>query len=413
MSLLVPVQALALTPTQWQSIDGNTEYYTGEGTSTAGSGGGSGSCSSTGGTTETVPSGTLPSLIPEPYNGAFTEGANAHNVSPALVAALFSEENGLGGNEVTPDITDLPLEWATFAKEHPNPNSGWPTSSSDAEGPFQFLPSTWTSLGYNIADINDLVTASNAAADYAATDSATVGASNAVLSTFIYSYNHADWYVAAVLQYYNYYSSQPASTPSGGSTTLLTGSSQSCQASCSNGGVVSGNIAQTAICLAWPDETHGTTPTPAYAAALQEYNPSEFTATNGLGTDCGAFVATVMRATGVDPNYPAVSTVAQAEYVIANPNLYQIIYPATSTSQLQVGDILIINEGTTQNANGTINVGQEGGAAGGHTFIYVGPQAPNGYNEASASYPDRAAGLGTAQLQDPLGRGNYLIARFK
>jgi len=40
------------------------------------------------------------------------------------------------------------------------------------------------------------------------------------------------------------------------------------------------------------------TPTSAYAAALQQFNPSEYTATGGDGDDCGVFVATVMRDSG-------------------------------------------------------------------------------------------------------------------
>lgn len=185
--------------------------------------------------------------------------------------------------------------------------------------------------------------------------------------------------------------------------------------SCTGG---TGNIAQTAINLAWPSpfttattaRSSPITPTPAYAAALQQFNPSEFSATGGTGDDCGVFVATVMRASGADPNYPVVSTVTQANYVISHPNLYTVTYPATSTSQLQPGDILILNTGTYVDANGTIHVGSGGGGAGGHTFIYVGPQA-GGYNEASASLGTRSANLGVAALTDT--RGQFLIARLK
>ena len=185
-----------------------------------------------------------------------------------------------------------------------------------------------------------------------------------------------------------------------------------------------GSIVQTALSLAWPTTFSSPTtarpsassPTPAYVAAMKQYNPLEYTTTDGTGGDCGVFVATVMRASGADPNYPQGYTVNQAEYVISHPNLYKVIYPATSTAQLQPGDILIINSGTTQNADGTINVGQGGGGAGGHTFIYVGPQA-GGYSEAQASYSqpysDSQSGtLEFTQLTDPLNRGSYLIARL-
>ncbi len=180
-----------------------------------------------------------------------------------------------------------------------------------------------------------------------------------------------------------------------------------------------GSIVQTALNLSWPEpfanrkpsegRTTATTPNAAYVAALQLFNNSEFKATSGTGDDCGVFIATVMRASGADPNYPVVSTVTQAKYVIAHPEKYLVIYPATSTAQLQPGDILILNEGTTQSANGTINIGNGAGGAG-HTFIYVGPQA-GGYNAASASLGDRTANLGGTQLSD--NRGSYLIARLK
>jgi len=358
--------------------------------------------------TENIPAGTLPSFIPEPYNGAFTQGANNHNVAPALLAALFSEENNLGNNGTNPDTSILAKTWADFAKQHPNPNSGWGTSSKGAQGPFQFEPSTWTSLGYDLSKINDLVTSADAAAKYAQTDGATKNTPESSWKTFIFSYNHADWYVTAVLKYYDYYNSQPGATPGGASDTIITGPSSD-GSTCSS--TSNGSIVQNAINLSWPDESHGTTPNAAYAAALRQYNDSGYSQTGGLGDDCGVFVATVMHASGADPNYPDSYTVAQAQYVIDHPDKYQVIYPATSTSQLQPGDILILNQGTTKSPDGTINVGQGGGGAGGHTFIYLGSQGSNGYNEASASLGSRSAGLGTAQLNDS--RGQYLIARLK
>lgn len=151
-------------------------------------------------------------------------------------------------------------------------------------------------------------------------------------------------------------------------------------------------IVAEAIKLSWPDETHGTTPTDAYQSAYQQFNP------NGPGlADCGGFVATVMHATA-DPNYPAGGTSIQEKYVRDHPEKYDIDDSVTSTAELQPGDILIINAGTGQ------------GAAG-HTLIYVGPQPPHGYDEASASLNDRSAGLGKFQPVDP--RGTYMRARLK
>ena len=62
------------------------------------------------------------------------------------------------------------------------------------------------------------------------------------------------------------------------------------------------SIVQEALKLAWPDGSHGNVPKPEYAAALQQYNPKNYTGT--IGNDCGVFVSTVLRASGVDPNYP-------------------------------------------------------------------------------------------------------------
>ena len=626
----------------------------------------SGQCATS---TQSIPAGTLPSFIPEPYNGAFTAGANAHNVAPALIASLFSEEHNLGGSETSPNTANLAAAWANFIKQQPDPNSGWAGSSAGASGPFQFLPSTFTGLGYKVSDINNLAISADAAAKYAQSDQATKDKPESTWNAFIFSYNHAQWYVDAVLKYYDYYNSQPAATPGGTQPTTVDTSSSSGSGSCgctgsgsgsktivldpghgqpptnsadidpgsqinttdwtnpveqaqvfqiaqdlntkltaagykvimtkttegqyvnlkaredvanqanaalgvsihtspgsisssnmvfypgvggirikvdgsnsppySNaalaatdmtasqlmakdrsavegqpvssetyytytggairmentdnvpqggnileadyfatvpwvyneqlqdgpnasitpaasaayeagllkgiedivpisggaagttptgststtpaapatgasagcaGGVVSGNISQTAVGLAWPDNSHGDAPpTPAYAAALKQFNQPGFSVTGGKGDDCGIFVATVMRASGADPNYPVSGTVQQADYVIAHPELYTVTYPATSTSQLQPGDILILNSDTTE-SNGVIHVGNGAGAAG-HTFIYVGPQQPKGFNEASASLRDRTANLGLTALTD--GRGSYLIARHK
>jgi hypothetical protein len=159
----------------------------------------------------------LPSIIPEPYNGAFTAAGTQYNVAPGLLAALFSEENGLGGNETTPDTAGLAAAWTSFVQSHTDPNSGWPTSPNDAEGPFRFLPSTFTGLGFNIADINTLTIAADAAAKYVASNGATTSVPETGWQNAIFAYNHAQWYVNAVLAYYNYYTSLPGQ--SGGTTT--------------------------------------------------------------------------------------------------------------------------------------------------------------------------------------------------
>jgi N-acetylmuramoyl-L-alanine amidase len=207
-----------------QSIDGDSIYYQPN----------QGGCSGATTASTTITSGTLPSIIPEPYNGAFTQAGTKHNVAPALIAALFSEENGLGNNSTNPDTVDLPQAWASFVQRHPDPNAGWPTSSANAEGPFQFLPSTFTGLGYNISDITNLVVAADAAAKYVASNGATTNVPVTGWQNAIFSYNHAQWYVNAVLQLYNYYSGLPQTTGTGTGATTITAASSPTGCTCNN-----------------------------------------------------------------------------------------------------------------------------------------------------------------------------------
>jgi hypothetical protein len=164
---------------------------------------GSSSCSCS----STSTSSTLPDLIPQPYGGAFTQGGNNNKVAPALVAAIFTEENFTD----TP-TAQLAARWQSFLTSHPDPNSGWPTSPNDAQGPFQFLPSTWTGLGYNINDINTLSIAADAAAKNLASNGGTVSTPPAGWQNAIFAYNHAQWYVDAVMEYYNFYTTSTSST---------------------------------------------------------------------------------------------------------------------------------------------------------------------------------------------------------
>ncbi len=194
-------------------------------------------------------------------------------------------------------------------------------------------------------------------------------------------------------------------TPTGSATIPQTISDTTAPCGLSNGATAN-NIVQTALKFSWP-ENHGPTPKPEYAAAIQQFNPG---APFG-GADCGAFVATVMRASGADPNYPPAGTINQEKYVFDHPEKYDLQFGITSTADLQPGDILIVNEGAHLDSGGKLVVPSTGNAGSGHTVIYVGPQPPNNYNEASASFRTRAANLGTLALND--GRGLYMRARLK
>lgn len=121
-------------------------------------------------------------------------------------------------------------------------------------------------------------------------------------------------------------------------------------------GSLGGNIVQKALSLAWPDNVGH--------AALDSATPAYKAAWDGASnmTDCGAFVATVMITSGIDPNYPKVGTIVQRDYVKAHPEKYKVTPHPTQTSQLQPGDILISD---------------------GHTLIYTGPN--HGYVIVDAS----------------------------
>ncbi|HSX48131.1 MAG TPA: hypothetical protein VLF41_01335 [Candidatus Nanoarchaeia archaeon] len=133
---------------------------------------------------------------------------------------------------------------------------------------------------------------------------------------------------------------------------------------CASNGAVAGNIVQTALNYAWPNHDGHNGPnsaTPAYQAAWAKYDGQSDM------TDCGAFVATVMISSGVDPNYPKVGTGVQLPYLKSHPDKYIIIEHPTNTSQLQPGDILIYTD-----------------SGEGHTMIYIGPQT-GGYSAVDAS----------------------------
>ncbi|HYH36339.1 MAG TPA: hypothetical protein VD706_02450, partial [Candidatus Saccharimonadales bacterium] len=150
-------------------------------------------------------------------------------------------------------------------------------------------------------------------------------------------------------------------------------------------------IAEMAVKLSWP-ESHGTTPKPEYQAAIDKYN-------KGLNpADCGIFVSTVMHASGADPDYPPAGTFLQEPYVREHPEKYDVVDKVDKVSDLEPGDILIVNQGS-------------GADAAGHTFIYVGKQPGTSYDAASASLDSRAANLGETILSDS--RGNYMRARLK
>jgi hypothetical protein len=139
-----------------------------------------------------------------------------------------------------------------------------------------------------------------------------------------------------------------------------------CAGGSAGNGTTASDVVHTALGLAWDDTGHGKNKedaTQAYQVAMPQYNGSTG---NDVWSDCGVFVATVMRMSGVDDNFPLRMSGTQEDYMRSRPSLYQEIMGVTDTSKLQPGDIL---------ANDV------------HIYIYTGKQS-SGYNAVGASQHD-------------------------
>ena len=155
---------------------------------------------------------------------------------------------------------------------------------------------------------------------------------------------------AAAIAVYNLYSDGSASG-------CVTGS-----------GIIAGDLVRTAVNFALPAPAQEGTNSrddavDAYLAAKDEFNPIPHV------TDCGGFIATVMYATGVDPNYVSVGVGGQIDYVRSNPDKYLIIESPT-LNLLRPGDILFTP---------------------GHTTMYTGLEK---YPSVDASYYNPSTGEG-------------------
>lgn len=160
------------------------------------------------------------------------------------------------------------------------------------------------------------------------------------------------------------------------------------------------DINQTAIDLAWPvgDPNVGTmTPKPEYEAAYKDVSP-EWTWIPSGGSSCDFFVATVMRYSGVDPNFACCGTEHQRDYMRAHPELYEEIPNTGDPSILRPGDILQV-DGVP-------------GIYGGHGHIKLYVEIDGVGHEAQASYNSHSGELSTSvNLSDA--RGDYKIFRHK
>ncbi|MDO4712996.1 MAG: hypothetical protein Q4B05_03805 [Candidatus Saccharibacteria bacterium] len=113
-----------------------------------------------------------------------------------------------------------------------------------------------------------------------------------------------------------------------------------------------GNILETAKLFAIDKPIGNTTggwrqqAKPEFVAALEKFNPGPARWGGDAGfADCGVFVATVMRASGVDPEFPASGTANHDRYLRTSGKYKIIEHP--KESDLQPGDILIYDYGGT------------------------------------------------------------------
>lgn len=142
-----------------------------------------------------------------------------------------------------------------------------------------------------------------------------------------------------------------------------------------------GDINQTALELSWPERGHDpwNDPKPEYAAALVETGVNKLGDSCSMnGNSCDAFVATVLRYSGVDPDAPCCGAARLLEYFRSHPEKYTEIRNTGSSSDLEPGDIRSRSS---------------------HVEIFI--QRDDGsYGIASASHCDRTADHGIGYYSD-------------
>lgn len=157
---------------------------------------------------------------------------------------------------------------------------------------------------------------------------------------------------------------------------------------CISGGG-NGDINQTALELSWPDRGHDPwdDPKPEYALALQSTGVNHLGDSCSMnGNSCDAFVATVLRYSGVDPDAPCCGAANFLHYFQTHPEKYEEIPNLGNSSNLEPGDIR---------------------SSASHVEIFV--QLDDGsFGIASASHCDRTADHGSGYYAD----GSFSVFRF-
>lgn len=198
--------------------------------------------------------------------------------------------------------------------------------------------------------------------------------------------------------------SNAAINAAGANTGSVSDGSIQASSICVGEGQGNGDINSTALNLAWPDRTNGTTPKPTYKTALQYLGMWNDNATDenqcaGIGASCDRFVTAVMRYSGVDTAFPQGSAASLIDYM-SNSELYEEIPNIGNSSNLQPGDIL-----------GVTRDGSDGST--GHVMFYVQKEDGN-FAIASASLCDHSPDLASSYTpNDSISGKPWRIFRFK
>ena len=150
-----------------------------------------------------------------------------------------------------------------------------------------------------------------------------------------------------------------------------------------------GDINATALALSWPDRSHSLDdPKSEYRAALNTVGLSSYSDPFvKIGASCDAFVATVLRYSGADPDVVCCGAANMLSYFTSHSDLYEEIPNIGNQSNLQPGDIR---------------------AKPSHVEIYVVTDSGSG-RIASASHGDRTADHGIGYYYD----SSFKIFRLK
>lgn len=158
---------------------------------------------------------------------------------------------------------------------------------------------------------------------------------------------------------------------------------------CSSTTQGNGDINSTALALSWSDRSHSLSdPKAEYSSALDAVGLTSYGDGNvRIGASCDAFVATVLRFSGADPNVVCCGAANMLSYFISHPEIYEEIPNTGSSSNLQPGDIRASYK---------------------HVEIYTVDESGTG-RIASASYGDRTADHGIGYYSD----SSFRIFRVK